>query len=651
MKYLTTTALVGACFITLAACGGGSGSSNSSSVNVTPPPPPPSTAVVLRGAQSGDILLNQTGFQTNSPKLAVLIRDNPEPLGWQVLDDQGIVRESGMSVFIGKNTGSNHTVHHIDFSALNVKGDFYTILVGDKESDVFVIQDRPFTQLAKDSLSYFYQAREGEAITSNFVPMQTPVLTRPASHINNNLSCFAGEDRRGTQWPSCGKTQEVSGGWFDAGDYGRYVNNMGMAAWTMLNLYETQNKKPQSCGIDYKDGTLTIPENNNGVNDLLDEARKGVEFILNMQITDPAPVAVAQGLQIGTDPFTLTMIDATGLAHHKTHGDEFPPFPLRAEDDLQQRYLYAPSTSATLNVAAIGAQCARIWETIDPAFSAKCLSAARTAYAAAEKYPDIYAYDNFFGGGPYDDQAVEDVFGWAASELFITTGEATFEAAIPGFRGSSYPTNGAADYNWQFAHHLGMLSLAVNARGKAIAELTDVEKQATQDLASLATNFSVQTSAPGFGIAYEQTEYFWGSNVAQLNRALVMAQAYEDAPSDELYKAIVAQMDYILGRNPMATSYVTGYGEMAMENPHHRFYANSVDTSFPTPPPGILSGGPNNTAMIDPVAMRLQGNCTGQTCWEDDAQAFSLNEVAINWNASLVWVSGWLDSSGDVCRP
>jgi len=55
--------------------------------------------------------------------------------------------------------------------------------------------------------------------------------------------------------------------------------------------------------------------------------------------------------------------------------------------------------------------------------------------------------------------------------------------------------------------------------------------------------------------------------------------------------------------------------------------------------------------MIDPVAMRLQGNCTGQTCWEDDAQAFSLNEVAINWNASLVWVSGWLDSSGDVCRP
>lgn len=80
-----------------------------------------------------------------------------------------------------------------------------------------------------------------------------------------------------------------------------------------------------------------------------------------------------------------------------------------------------------------------------------------------------------------------------------------------------------------------------------------------------------------------------------------------------------------------------------MRNPHHRFWAHQLDRAYPLPPPGVLSGGPNNTAMTDDVAKRLKGKCAPQRCWADDAHAYALNEVAINWNAPLVWVAAWLD--------
>jgi endoglucanase len=106
-------------------------------------------------------------------------------------------------------------------------------------------------------------------------------------------------------------------------------------------------------------------------------------------------------------------------------------------------------------------------------------------------------------------------------------------------------------------------------------------------------------------------------------------------------------MDYLLGRNPLDQSFVSGYGERPMRNPHHRFWAPSFDTGLPGPPPGALSGGPNNSPPADDVAKALYGTCAPQTCWADDARAYSLNEVAINWNAPLVWVAAFLDDTAD----
>ena len=111
------------------------------------------------------------------------------------------------------------------------------------------------------------------------------------------------------------------------------------------------------------------------------------------------------------------------MVHHKLHDANWTGLPLAPADDPQPRYLYPPTTAATLNLAAVAAQCARVFRGIDDAFAARCLTAAETAWTAARAHPAMYARNNFTGGGAYDDTDVSDEFYWAAAELFVTTGK------------------------------------------------------------------------------------------------------------------------------------------------------------------------------------------------------------------------------------
>ena len=105
-------------------------------------------------------------------------------------------------------------------------------------------------------------------------------------------------------------------------------------------------------------------------------------------------------------------------------------------------------------------------------------------------------------------------------------------------------------------------------------------------------------------------------------------------------------MDYILGRNVIEQSYVTGYGEHCLQYPHHRWWSgqlNSID--FPYAPDGVLSGGPNSE-MQDPMiqgAGYKAGALAPMACYLDNVEAWSVNECTINWNSPLVWVASFLE--------
>jgi endoglucanase len=466
---------------------------------------------------------------------------------------------------------------------------------------------------------------------------------RPAGHPTERATCISGRDRNGNIWPGCPYTLDLTGGWYDAGDHGKYVVNGGIALWTLLNLYETLQGR--GSGL-FADGSARIPEAGNGVSDLLDEARWEMEFLLRMQVPDGTRQRLPVNIMRNQPGMAFAEIDTSGMAHHKVADEHWTALPMRPHQDPERRVLFPPTTGATLNLTATAAQCARIWRDIDPAFSKRCLDAADRAWRAAMRNPPVYAIADFNGSGGYGDNNLSDEFYWAAAELLATTGDDLYPLAISLNGNDGEPITEAA--GWNSVAALGVIALAT-----APAAVPDRDRNIYRErIVRAADGFLADRAKVGYAIPFAPARgWTWGSTSNLLNRAMLLALAHDFTGERRYRDGAVDVMDFILGRNPLDVSFVSGYGARPMRNPHHRFWAHSMDSKLPPPPPGALSGGPNSTNMSDEVAAKMKGKCAPQSCWVDDIRAYSLNEVAINWNAPLVWVSAWLDQTSREAKP
>jgi len=394
----------------------------------------------------------------------------------------------------------------------------------------------------------------------------------------------------------------------------------------MLNQYERAKFLGTSLA-DFGDGRMNIPENANGVPDILDEARWELEFLLKMQVPAGQPLA--------------------GMAHHKMHDQNWTGIPTRPDQDSQPRVLRPPSTAATLNLAATAAQCARIWQTIDTTFSNKCLTAAQTAWTAAQANPSRLAPDSDgTGGGAYSDNNVQDEFYWAAAELYITTGNSTYLNFLTGSpHYKSVPAAAAGGTSttmtWGSTQALGSLSLAVVPNNLPASEITSIRN----NVVSAANIYLNKINSQGYRMPFNggvSGSYSWGSSHEVVNNGIVLALAYDFTGSAQYLNGAAEAMNYLLGRNALSKSYVSGYGENPLQNPHHRFWAFQANSSFPRPPAGALSGGPNSS-LQDPYAAANLAGCAPQKCYADHIDSYSTNEVTINWNAPLAWLAAFLD--------
>ncbi|MBI5957612.1 MAG: glycoside hydrolase family 9 protein [Chloroflexi bacterium] len=577
--------------------------------DTAPEPAPIVLAALLLAA-------NQTGYFMTGPKYAVHVAAaEGEQTNWSLVNV-----DSGQSVLEGTTTpavwdeSSGDYVQQIDFSMWVGLGT-YKLVIGTDESAPFVIGNDIYQTLAVDALRYFYLNRSGIELTE----ANAGQWARPAGHLSDaEVTCYKGVDAAGTEWPGCDYVLDGSGGWYDAGDYGKYVVNGGISLWTLLNLYE---RFPAA----FPDGSLNIPESGNGVPDILDEARWEMEWILKMQLPASDPLA--------------------GMVFHKLHDQQWAGLPLMPPTDYDNdnehltssgRYVFQPTTAATLNLAATAAQCARIWKEIDANFSARCLSAAETAWQAALQNPAILAGNTpGSGGGNYENNTVADEFLWAAAELYITTGNTAYADEVKN-RAETAPlfgpqTGDAASMYWGDTAALGMISLAM---------LNNDETYRAQ-LISTADAYLAILAEEGYTLPMGIKGYVWGSNSGVLNNAIILAMAY-DFTGDEVYlNGVIAALDYLLGRNALSTSFVSGYGEVAPQHVHHRFWGNQGQ--FPPPPPGALAGGPN-AEPSDPDALNNANLNSGPAKrYVDLIGSYSTNEVAINWNAPLAWVVTYLD--------
>jgi endoglucanase len=508
----------------------------------------------------------------------------------------------------------------------------YRLQVGDNISTPFPIERGIYGPLKYAALNYFYQTRAGIAIEARYAGGAQ--WARAAGHPKEIAPCFSGKDEQSNNWSGCDYSLDVTGGWYDAGDQGKYVVNGGIALWTLQNLYERE--AASGTPSPFADDKAKLPEAGNGFNDLLDEARWEMTFLLRMQVPDGKHIRLPVGPQARGARLVFADIDASGMAHHKVADRAWTPLPTIPAEDPQPRLLYPPSTGATLNLAATAAQCARIWRTIDPTFSARCLTASERAFRAALRNPEVYAPNSFTGSGGYGDANLADEFYWAAAELFVTTGANAYRDAVTRMAQFTAPVG---EPGWANTAALGTITLATVPGTLSAKELASQRAL----IVAAADRFLAEERNSGYHIPFGGTAYTWGSNSVLLNRAMILAIAHHITGDARYRDGAVDAMGYILGRNPLNQSYVTGFGTNPVRNPHHRFWAHSLDPKLPPPPPGVLSGGPNSTAMADDVARTMKGKCAPQCCWRDDIHAYALNEVAINWNAPLVWVASYLD--------
>jgi hypothetical protein len=576
----------------------------------TPERPEPSAATPEAAATGPVVSTNQVGYFPDAPKFGVLA-GTEESVPWRLLEWQtDIVIAEGMTAPGRFDSASGDTVQIADFSDVMIPGGYFLEINGVR-SHPFHIGTDIYNTLPIDSLRYFYLNRSGIELTPEFAKD----WARPAGHVTDNaVTCFKGTDADGKEWDGCDYTLDVHTGWYDAGDYGKYVVNGGIATWTLLNSYE---RVPNA----FPDGSANIPESGNGVPDILDEARWEMEFMLGMQVPEGQPLA--------------------GMVHHKMHDRHWSGVPVMpaAETDNTDfnngRFLMPPSTAATLNLAATAAQCARIWREIDADFSARCLTAAETAWQAAVANPAIYAGNTpGEGGGNYDDKNVTDEFFWAAAELFITTGDEAYrEYLTPVLSG----TNDLSMW-WGGTNALGTISLL-----SAPNTLSDDERETLQQqIITAAAGHLDRIESEGYRVPLSESQYVWGSSSDVLNKAIIMALAYDFTGDAKYLGGVTESMDYLLGRNANGISFVSGYGTNSMQHPHHRFWGNQPANGFPPPPPGAISGGPNGQPS-DPTALeQVAENATAKR-YIDNIGSYSTNEVAINWNAPLTWVAAYLN--------
>ncbi|MDF2560501.1 MAG: hypothetical protein K0R99_1947 [Microbacterium sp.] len=569
------------------------------------------------------VKVNQVGYLLHGPKRATVVSGATAPLPWALEAPDGSVLAEGETEPAGFDASAGTAVHTVDFGSYSQEAADVRLRVGADTSHPFTISAEVFQSLRTDSMRFFYTNRSGIEIDGDIAGAE---YSRPAGHVDTspnqgdgNVGCLEPQTWSGG-W-TCTDRHDVRGGWYDAGDHGKYVVNGGIAVAQVMSAYERAVAAGTADALG--DSTLAVPERGNGVPDILDEARWQMEFLLRMQVPAGDPLA--------------------GMAWHKVHDRAWTGLPLMPHDDSQERLLHRPSTAATLNVAATAAQAARLFAPFDEEFAARLLAAAERAYDAALAHPDLLApEEDGTGGGTYADDVVTDEFYWAAAELYITTGSDRYRDELEANPLHQSDVFGPGGFYWGDVAALGRMQLA-----RFATDLPDIDRIRGSVIDAAERLIADQRAQP-FGQPYAPDEglYDWGSNSSVLNNQVVLGTAFDLTQRPRYADAVVEGFDYLLGRNVLGQSYITGYGTNDARNQHSRWYANALDPALPHPPVGTVAGGPNSSIQ-DPVAGAWLQGCAPQACYVDNIGAWSVNEITVNWNSALAWVSSFVADLGD----
>lgn len=534
------------------------------------------------------IRMNQLGYLPYSQKQAAIV--DVSATSFQIVDNLG---NTVFTNYLGAPAtwgASGEAVRIADFSIFNTPGVYTLRVPGYGESYEFEISDTVFTEVNNAIVKAFYFNRASTALLAE----HAGIYARPGGHWDTIVIVHpsaAGPTR------VAGDTISAPKGWYDAGDYNKYIVNSGVTTGTLLLAYENYANH-------YDTASWNIPESGNGVPDLLDEIRWNLEWMLTMQ--DPAD----------------------GGVYNKTTGASFSGYVMPHVYNMT-RYVVAKGTSAALNFAAVMAMAARIYEPYDATFAQTCLTAAEYAWDWAVANPNMpftnpsaqNGYPAVVTGG-YGDNNFSDERIWAASELFITTQKNEYLTLINLNR--SFDTQ-----NWRNVEFMALLSLYTHRA--SIADDVDTAVVKTRIMNKSNELLQIQKNSNPYRVP--ATTFPWGSNGQMANQGIILLFGYYITGEVDFFNAALSTYDYILGRNATSYSFVTQFGGKNSQNVHHRV---SVADGIPGSVPGFLAGGPNGGNKSDcsaPYPTLAAKAYLDLTC------SYTTNEIAINWQAPMVYLA------------
>lgn len=542
---------------------------------------------------SDNIRLNQLGYYPNAIK-KVVVADSVQYQNFQLLDSK-----TKEVVFEGKLSESQtwnlagEKVQIADFSDIKTNGSYQIYIEKLGYSYPFQIKENVLDTVFTGSIRGMYYQRVSIPLEEKYAGK----WHREMAHADDQILFH----------PSSGKTSgsiNSPGGWYDAGDYNKYVVN---GSFPLGQFFLLQEQYPDII----KDNTLNIPESGNGISDYLDELKYEMDWLLTMQ-------------------------DDDGGLFHKLTSKNFQGM-VMPNKATAQRYIVGKGTTATLDFAACAAQAYRVFKNVDETYANTCLEASKKAYAWALKNPAVeFLNPEDISTGQYGDKDFSDEWFWANTELFVTTKDSKY---LDNLKKDNIDFAYRPGDGWTvFMRFMGMFSILDN---KDI-----VPEELYTEIKTGILNSADQLVNKAKNLDYFQAvdDFQWGSNSDVLNTAMIMAQAYRLTKDQKYLIGVQQSADYILGNNANGYSYVTGFGAKTPMFIHHR---QSAGDSIEQPVPGLLSGGPNSRLQDAASGVIYPENPAPMKAWADQEESFASNEICLNWNAPLTYILGFLEQESN----
>lgn len=538
-------------------------------------------------AAIGSVHINSLGYLHDHKKEITVSSDAKTFELKQTSDNKTVYK--GNTVGPNYQEDVNQNLWIADFSAFSKIGEYYIQLDNGERSESFLINSKIYDTPFATVMNSFYLLRCGTAVTAEH---KGDLFHHESCHHNDAYGDYIG-------YP--GVIVDGTGGWHDAGDYGKYVVNAGITMGVLLftwehlqeNIIESSYRIPKArVGRDAGEKAGEGDEVNNHLPHYLEELKWEMDWLLKMSYPD-----------------------GSGRVSHKLTRTNFSAF-IMPEEDNEKRFFTEWSSAATASFAAVAAQASRIFAPYDTEYANKCLDASKISFNYLIENPEEKPFiQGDFKTGGYQTRDYDDKL-WAAAELWETTGEDKY---LEYFEKAVAEINFKSDENWDWGN-VTNLALFAYILSEKKGKTPNIISSIRENIIKTADTITRKSQSDMYGRPLDL--YYWGCNGTVARQTLNLFVANKLQQNNTYREVAQNAVDHLFGRNYYNRSFVTGLGHNPPMNPHDR---RSGADKIVAPWPGYLVGGGHSA-----------------TDWVDLEDDYARNEVAINWQAPLVFALAWM---------